>query len=267
MTIAVLGAFLRRDLAISLSYRVGFVLGLASDFLSLALFFYLGRLVDRSGETDEELRRGYFAFSVLGMALLMMAQTGLTSLAQKFRQEQTTGTFEALMSTPAPPSLVILSSAAFDMIRAAVEAVVFVLLGVAFFGLRLANDPVSIAVALFTTSVSMVFFCALGVAVAAFTVVFKQTTALLGMVTSGFALLGGVYFPVRVLPEPLRTVSDILPFTWALKALRDALILGETNVEALVILVAAALVSFPLALGLFGLAMRRARKTATLAQY
>ena len=264
---AVLGAFLRRDLAISLSYKVGFALQLASSLFSLALFFYLSQLVDRSGGADEELSRGYFAFVVVGIALLGVAQTGLTSLGQRFRQEQMTGTFEALMSTPAAPSLLILSSAAYDMIRAAVEGVVFVLLGVAFFGLRLASDPVAILVALFAASVSMVFFVALGVAVAAFTVVFKQTTALLGMVTSGFALLGGVYFPVRVLPEPLRTVSDILPFTWALKALRDALILGETNVEALVILVAAALVSFPLALGLFGLAMRRARKTATLAQY
>jgi len=265
--IAVLGAFLRRDLAISLSYKVGFALGLASNLFSLALFFYLSRLVDRSGGADEALRRGYFAFVVVGIALLGVAQTGLTSLGQKFRQEQTTGTFEALMSTPASPSLLILSSAAYDMIRAAVEGVVFVLLGVAFFGLRLASDPVSILVALFAAIVSMVFFVALGVAVAAFTVVFKQTTALLGMVTSSFALLGGVFFPLRVLPEPLRTVSDIVPFTWALKALRDALISGETNVEALVILVAAALVSFPLALWLFGLAMRRARKTATLAQY
>lgn len=265
--IFVLGAFIRRDVAISLSYRAGFVLGLASDLLSLALFFYLGRLVDRSGGADEELRRGYFAFAVVGIALLQVAQTGLTSLAQRFRQEQTTGTFEALMSTPAPPSLLILSSAAYDMIRAGLGAVVFVILGVAFFGLRLASDPIAILVALFAASVSMAFFVALGVAVAAFTVVFKQTAALLGMVTSGFALLGGVFFPLRVLPEPLHSISNIVPFTWALKALRDALISGETNVEALVILVSGALVSFPLALGLFGLAMRRARKTATLAQY
>ena len=264
---SVLGAFLRRDLAISLSYRVGFALTVVSGLFSLALFFYLGRLVDRSGGADQELQRGYFAFVVVGVALLGVGQTGLTSLGQKFRQEQTTGTFEALMSTPTPPSLVILSSAAYDMVRAALEGLVFVLLGVAVFGLRLSDDPLSILVALVTATVSMVFFVALGVAVAAFTVVFKQVTALLGMVGSGFALLGGVFFPVRLLPEPLRLVSDILPFTWALKALRDALVLGKANIEALVLLVSAAAVSFPVALGLFALAMRRARKTATLGQY
>ncbi len=265
--ITVVGAFLRRDLAISLSYRAGFALGLGSKLLSLAIWFYLGALVDRSAEPDEELQDGYFAFAVLGIALLGVAQTGLTSLAQKFRQEQTTGTFEALMSTPARPSLLILSTAAYDMIRATLGAVVFVLLAIAFFGLRVETDLISIGVAVFATVASMIFFVALGIAVSAFTVVFKQTTALLGMLTSGFALLGGVFFPVRVLPEPLRAVSDFVPFTWALKALRDALISGETNVQALVILVAAALVSFPLALALFRIAIHRARKTATLAQY
>lgn len=265
--ISVLGAFLRRDFAISFSYRVGAILGLASSLFSLALFFYLGRLVDRSGAADEQFQRGYFAFVVVGIALLGVAQTGLSSLGQKFRQEQTTGTFEALMSTPTSPSLLILSSAAYDMLRAAGEGIAFLLLGVVVFGLRLQSDFVSILVALFALLFSMLLFVAFGVAVAAFTVVFKQTTALLGMITSGLALLGGVFFPIRLLPEPLRVASDLVPFTWALKALRDALVSGNTNVEALVILVSSALVSFPLALGLFSLAMRRARKTATLGQY
>ena len=266
-SLSILGAFLRRDLTISASYRVGAVLGLASNLFSLALFFYLGRLLDRSPATDEQLSRGYFAFVVLGIALLGIAQTGLRSLGQKVRQEQTTGTFEALMSTPTSPSLLILCSASYDMLRAGFEAIGFVLLAVVFFGLRLESDVASILVALFAALLSMLLFVSYGVAVSAFTVVFKQTTALVGMITSGLALLGGVFFPVRLLPEPLRVVSDLLPFTWALKALRDALVSGNTNVEALVILVSAALVSFPLSLGLFGLAMRRARKTATLAQY
>jgi ABC-2 type transport system permease protein len=262
-----LGAFLRRDLAISVSYRVGFVFELAADLFSLALFFYLGRLVDRSGASQDDLQRGYFAFAVIGIALLGIGQTGLSSFGQKIRQEQTTGTFEALMSTPSSQSLLVLCSAAFDMVRAAMQAAVFVLLAIAVFGLRLTTDPGALLTALAALAASILLFAAIGVAVAAFTVVFKQSTALVRLLVPAFALLGGVYFPLDVMPRPLRIISEGVPFTWALRALRDALVAGKVDATSLLLLIAGASLAVPIALGLFKLGMRRARMAGSLAQY
>ena len=58
-------------------------------------------------------------------------------------------------------------------------------------------------------------------------------TGLLAMVVTGLALLGGVYFPLDVLPEPLRSLGNILPFTWGLDTIRSALLNGTVDAPRL----------------------------------
>ncbi len=43
---------------------------------------------------------------------------------------------------------------------------------------------------------------------------FKRGTALAGLITGALALLGGVWFPVTLLPGAVRAVAPLLPFTW-----------------------------------------------------
>jgi ABC-2 type transport system permease protein len=217
--------------------------------------------------TRPDLERGYFAFVLIGIALLQIGQTGLTSFAQKLRQEQTTGTFEALMAVPTRPSLLILSSAAYDLLRATALGIVMIVLGLVIFDLRLEESASSYLLALVALAGSIAVFAALGVAVAAFTVVFKQSAALLGAVVGVLALLGGVWYPVSVLPTPVRTIARLVPFTWALDALRASLLRGDADVRDLLLLLAAALAGVPLALLLFSFALRRARQAGSLAQY
>lgn len=102
---------------------------------------------------------------------------------------------------------------------------------------------------------------------AAFTVVFKQTTTLLGLAVTILALLGGAYFPTDLLPAPLRIVGDLLPFTWGLDLMRSALLAGEFEAGRLALLYVVSGVMLPLALAVFSLALRRARRSGSLAQY
>ncbi|HLX87111.1 MAG TPA: ABC transporter permease, partial [Acidimicrobiales bacterium] len=89
-------------------------------------------------------------------------------------------------------------------------------------------------------------------------------TALVG---SGLSLVGGVYYPVQLLPHGLRAVADLLPFTWALDALRASLLQGQEPLARLGLLAGVAAVALPASLGLFSAALRRARRLGTLAQY
>jgi ABC-2 type transport system permease protein len=110
-------------------------------------------------------------------------------------------------------------------------------------------------------------FAAVGVLVAAFAAVFKQVTALLGLVSASLALLAGVYFPVSILPGPLRVVAEILPFTWGVDVMRAALLRGELASGRLGLLVVFGVIALPLALWLFRLAIDHARRRGTLAQF
>ncbi len=264
----VVAAFIRRDFRIHTSYRLSFVLQMSTIFFFLALYYFLARIVDQEEfAASQDISGSYFDYAAVGLALLAILQVGLSSFSQKMREEQTTGTFEALMASPTSPSLVVLASALYDLLRSTVFA--FVLLGTAMvlFGLDLDTDPASLGVAAVALVGCLALFASLGVAVAACTVIFKQTAALAGMVVSGLALLSGVYFPIDVLPGALQTVAEILPFTWGLDVVRAALLGGNVDHAQLAGLFGSAAVLLPIAVLGFTAAVRRARQTGTLAQY
>jgi ABC-2 type transport system permease protein len=267
-TLAILAAFIRRDVGIATSYRAAIVLGLFSTILGLALFYYLGQIVD-PGQLDSEqgLSGGYFAYAVVGLAVLEIVTVSLYSFSVKLRQEQTTGTLEALIATPTSPSLIILSSAIYELLRATLSALGLVALAILVFGLRFDIGPGSVTVAVVALLGCLGLFASLGVMVAAFTVVFMRATPLLAMVSTGLALLGGVYFPVSLLPAPLESIATALPFTWGLDVLRASLLGGDVDPLQLAGLFASAALLLPASLLIFRRALRRARQTGALAQY
>ena len=111
------------------------------------------------------------------------------------------------------------------------------------------------------------FFAAVGIALAAFTIVFKETTAMTSFLAAGLALFGGVYYPVDVLPAPLDDLAQALPFTWAVDVFRAALLGGAIPVGRLFLLVGCALAFLPVAVFLLNRALVHAKRTGTLAQY
>lgn len=267
-------AFVRRDWAIARSYRLNLALELGSILFSLGMFFFLGRLVDRSGAGREAagatagaLPHGYFAFAAVGQAVLRVVQVGTSSSASRLRTEQTTGTLETLLTSAAPTPLVVLATGAFDLLFAVASGIVTLALAVAF-GMHLGATPASAAAVLLVGLPGMVaLFAALGVAVAAFVLVFKQGAALVGLTTSALALLCGVFFPVGTLPRPLGSLAELLPLTWVLDVLRAGLLDGRTDWAHLGLLLASAALLLPASLVLFGAAARVARRRGTLAQY
>jgi ABC-2 type transport system permease protein len=265
---AIVAAVIRRDWRVAISYRTSFVLELGSIVLFLALFFYLGQLINpnRLG-SSQALRSDYFAYVAVGIALVRMLQLSLAGFAAKLREEQTTGTFEALMTAPVSSSLIVLAMSAYDLLRGAVSGVFVLLAAVVIFGLDLDTGPGSLAIAALAMVGSLGLFAVLAVVVAALIVVLKRVTALLGMALTGLALLGGVYFPVEVLPDPLEAIAKASPFTWALDVLRASLLGGDVDPVQLAGLFASVAVLLPASLAGFAWALRRARRTGTLASY
>ncbi len=247
------GAFLRRDLAVARTYRASFVLqGFASAFV-LVLLLQVGRLVDRApAAATADLTHGYFSFTVVGTAIL--------------GQEQATGTMEALLATPATPSAVILGSALYELAQALLLAVVVLSVG-AFVGVHVVLTPVALLGSVVALLGLLTLFAGLGVAVAAFTMAFKRGTALVGLITGALALLGGVWFPVTLLPGVVRWVAQLLPFTWGVAALRDCLLSGHVDVLRLTGLLVSGLVVMAAALWLFGASVAYAKRRGSLGGY
>jgi len=263
---AQLAAFVRRDWRIARSYRFPFLLSLVTSVVMLAVLHQVGILVDRAHIRTGVLSHGYYGFVLVGMALLGIVATATHAFATKLREEQTTGTLEALLATPASVSLVILGSSTYELLQALFSGLLILGLGVVS-GVHMTSSAVPLLVAVVDLLGLLGIFAALGISIAAFTVVFKRGNTLSALVTGGLAVLGGVYFPITLLPTPVRVIADILPFTWGVNVLRQALLLGKFDLPHTVGVIAAAVICLPLSLWLFRVGVAKARRDGSLAQY
>lgn len=268
MNLSLLPSFLRRDLAIQLSYRADLTLQTCSVLLTLVLFFYVSELVDDGSlgpGTGGEA--GYFGFVVIGLALLRVLASGLNSFAMRLRNDQISGTLEAMLASPLKASTAILFSAAFDLLRATFFASVMILAAIVLFGLRLDTNPLGVLVALLTLVCSLAVFASVGMLLAAFTVVYKQSSAVLQLASTGVGVISGVYFPLESFPEGVRVIANLIPMTWAVDVSRSALLHGTIETDRLVLLIGSAIVLLPAGLAVLERAVAKARRQGSLAQY
>lgn len=260
-----LGAFVRRDAAMTWSYRLPFAMGLLQSLLSLLMLYFLGRLVGRHVGT-EGLVGGYFAFAVVGTTMLAVFTATMLAVSQRLRTDQTTGTLEVLFTMPPSPIVSILGGALFPVVYAMAGSLITLL--VAFtLGMQAKVTVASAFAGLATLVGALVFYGAVGVAFGAFVLVFKRGDTLTALATGALTLLGGVYYPLSVMPRALRALADVLPFTWAVSALRSTLLGGTVPAGRLGLLWLSALVTVPLSLWIFGLALKNVRTKGTLGQY
>ncbi|MGH9125651.1 MAG: ABC transporter permease [Acidimicrobiales bacterium] len=260
-------AFLRRDWAVARSYRLPFVMNLLSSGFILIVLFQAGKLVKPgTGGPADQLGHGFFSFAVVGTMVLSIVHSASATFASKLREEQTTGTLEALLATPASPSAVILCSGLYDVLQAVTLSLVGLGMGLVL-GLHLVLEPRWLALSALLLVALVALATEIGVGVAAFTVVFKRGATLSGLIGTGLALLGGVWYPVATLPHPVQRVADLIPFTWGLTALRASLLFGKLQGLGVAGLLATVVVGMPVALLAFRGAVDRARRAGTLGQY
>lgn len=253
-------AFFWRDLRTDLSYKVSFVIEAADILLGIAAFFFFARLL--GGRQPD----GYdpFAFILVGIAVNGAMSTALAAYAQGIAAEQSAGTLKMILATRTAPHRVMVYASLYPITRASLDAGIYILGGAAF-GLGFARANVAAATVVF--GLALVAFSSVGVFSAAFTLVLKRGDPLVWLFGALSWVIGGVYFPIDLLPPWLQQAVMLLPITHALVALRATLLAGaglsEVR-ESLLVLMTFAGLGFPVALTAFGLAVRRVKQTGTL---
>lgn len=258
-------AFLRRDLRIAASYRLAWGLNLAEIVLTVAAFFFLGRLVGERPSPVLAPYPDYFSFVLVGIAVFNYFFISLNLFAQSLRESQLNGTLEALLVTPTSAAGLCVYSYLAILLAQLPRWAAYFLVGVLAFHFSLARAEWSAAVILVV--LGMGTFLGLGLVSASFILAFKRGDPLNWVLATLAWLVSGTLFPVEVLPPWLRFVSQLFPITPLLSGLRKALLVGagvgEIQVEALT-LAGFALVLLGGGYGLFRWAVRRARREGSL---
>ncbi len=170
----------------------------------------------------------------------------------------------------APTSLpsIITGSALWSYIFTAFRVLVYLLLGTLLFGVSFSGA--NYVAALIGLILAIISFASIGIISAAIIMVIKRGDAHTGLIASVANLVGGVYYPVAILPRGLRLVAKLLPITYALRVMRQALLAGASWSELAPDLVALAIfciVLLPFSLLIFHHAVQRARFEGMLAHY
>jgi ABC-2 type transport system permease protein len=257
-------AVLRRDLHVYLSYRTRLVSQVMTSVFSLTLFYYVSRLVHVSGFGSPD---AYFGYVVVGIALVSVLYSCF-SIAEMVRQELVAGTFERLLLSPFGAVRSVLAMTVFPLLYAFVLAAMTLALGWALFGLELhwATVPLSVPMML----LALLAFLPFGLVFAALTVATKQGSVGTSWVIALISIVGGLYFPVTLLPQWAQVAAKIQPFTPATEALRHLLVdspMDTSMAVAVMKVVGFAALLLPASLYALYQAIRFGQRRGTIIEY
>lgn len=265
-TLRKIAAFFWRDFAIARGYRSALVLETVEALFGVATFFYLSRFVE-SPELERALPVGsnYFAFALVGFAFFDYLSVALGAFDTSIEEARQNRTLEALLVTQTPLPVILAGSAVYPFAALALRTCVYLIWGALFFGFapRTANWPGAAMILL----ASILAFAGLGILSASYQILFKRGNPAKWIVLGVSGLVGGMMYPVAVLPEPLRIVARLIPVTYSLEGMRAALLAGagwSGLWRPLVALLVFAAVLIPLSFAVFAWALRRTKITGTL---
>lgn len=218
-------AFLVRDARQDISYRVSFFFQFFSIGVAVAVFYFASRLL---GSVTLPFLQPYggnlFAFILIGIAFLGYFDLGLSSFGGNLRAAQAMGTLEAMLTSPTHVFLIITASSLWNYALTTIRVICYLVLGGLALGLDLGRA--NLLAAVFTLMLTIFAFSGIGIWAASFIMVLKRGEPVTWLFSSASTLLGGVYFPTTVLPPSLQLLSALFPITYALHAMRLALLQG-----------------------------------------
>jgi ABC-2 type transport system permease protein len=258
--------FFLRDLRIARTYRAPFIMEVIEALFSAATFYFVARFVD-SPELRAALPQGgsYFAFSLIGFIFFDYLNASLSSFDRSLEEARDSGTLEPLLVTQVSLPVILIGSAVYPFVVTTLRIAVYLAWSAALFHLPLrAANWLSVVLVLCATILA---FCGLGILSAAYLLLFKRGNPGKWLFLSVSGLVGGMLFPVSILPGWLQFIAHLNPVTYALEGMRASLLEGATLRQlatSLAILLLFAVVLLPSSLLAFSWALRRTKITGTL---
>ncbi len=257
-------AFADKDFRLARSYRFAFVASVGTVFWTLLTFRFISELV-RPGFAGNNTN--YFGFVVVGIALASVLQSSAAAAGGAARQDQLQGTLEVLVTQPVSKAALGLGWCAYPTLQALVIGVLTLLVSVPL-GFRLPNPDFPAAVVVL--ALSALVFTSIGLLGASIVLALQQGGQVINLFLAALGFLAGALFPIEVLPGWLQAVSWLSPLTYALRALRAAMLDGRDVIAVrgdLLALTAFAAVLLPLSIAALSQAFNYARARGTLGRY
>jgi ABC-2 type transport system permease protein len=251
------------------SYRLSFTLGFVGPIFPVIGVFFVDRMLgDASINGLQRFGNDYFSFAIVGVVFNTYMGVALGAVSGPIRAGQTIGFLEVILASRTRLQTHILGTAVYPFLM----GTVFVMLFLVFSWLLLRADlsQANVPAAVVMVLVSMASVLGLGIISGAFVLAYKEGDPINLVISQAAFFLSGVIYPVEVLPTWLLAGSAALPHTYALEGMRLALLSGYSvsqltpQIGPLLIF---SLVTVPIGIVAFRLAMHRARVEGSFAKF
>ena len=220
--------FVKKDMMIAVSYKLQFIFQFSQVFFSVAIIYFIGKMLGNSGKSNllEAYGADYFSFALVGLAVASYLKTGLVTITNDIRQIMNQGVLEAMCACPIGYKWLLLCSALWPFIFETFRITFYFFIAMFIFGLRF--HEANWLGAVVTMVVTIPIFLMLGITSCSILILVKRGDPVNWIFSSASSLLAGTMFPIAVLPNWLRAIALCLPLTHSLEAMRKCLLMGAS---------------------------------------
>ena len=183
------------------------------------------RLVTLEGEAVAARDLGYIDFLMPGVIGMAIMQLGLFSVAFSFVTMKREGVLRRLLATPLNPATLLTAQVVTRLIVVILQTMILAGVAVFLFGAEFAGNFFAVLLA---AGLGGAVFLALGFAVSGWARTEQQAAPLANIVSLPMMFLSGVFFSRDVLPGVLQVVTDYLPLTFLVEAIRGMTVQGDS---------------------------------------
>jgi ABC-2 type transport system permease protein len=211
---------------------------LLAAFVFPAAMYLFANAVAGVATSPEQSRLRFLAGSIVfSLSLTSISWLGYLLLENRF-----TGRLKLFATLPLAPSSYVFGVLLFAIVQAAVSTTTLLVIG-RLVGVQMhPNLPLLIVVILLT----ILSLCGLGVIVAARARSFSQGSLLTDTLGAGLIFLAPVYYAPEAMPHGVRLFAELLPTTFAARAVRTTLAGGSGIGSELLVLSSMAIVTLAL---------------------
>ena len=166
----------------------------------------------------------FIDFLMPGIVAMSIMQMGLFSVAFSFVQLKNRGILRRLLATPVHPASFLFAQVFTRLTVSILQTLVLIGVAVVFFSVDIVGNMGSI---IFLALLGGGVFVSLGFAVSGWAESEEVAAPVANVIALPMMFLSGVFFPRSAMPGALESVTDFLPLTYLIDALRDVAIDGE----------------------------------------
>jgi ABC-2 type transport system permease protein len=269
LTFRKLALLFRRDFAVARSYRAAFLIEIFQALLGSASFYFLSRFVE-SPKLERSLPPGtsYFSFALVGIAFFDYLSMAITTFDESLQEARQNGTLENLLVTQTSLPVILAGSCLYPFVLLSLHTAIYIGWGAVLFGFPL--QGANWLGASLVLGASVLAFSGLGILSASYLLIFKRGNPVNWAFLGLSSVVGGMMYPISVLPVWLQRVARLIPVTYSLEGMRAA-ILAHASIRELLPSIAGlllfAVLLLPISFAIFSWALRRTKITGTLTHF